>query len=357
MSDALTEMTAEAVEVLKKMISIPSFSREEKKVADMLESFLLEKGYAVSRIGNNIWLQSPGFNPSMPTLLLNSHVDTVKPVEGWIKDPFVPENDNDGNIYGLGSNDAGASVVSLMQAFFYLSSCEQPYNLIFAATAEEEVSGKGGIELLLSELPRVDFAIVGEPTGMHPAIAEKGLMVLDGKACGKAGHAARDEGENAIYKAMVDIEWLRTHRFERKSDLLGPVKMSVTQVNAGTQHNVVPDVCSFVVDVRTNELYKNEEIIAEIRSNVTSEITPRSTRLNSTATPVNHPLVKKMIEAGRVPFGSPTLSDQALLPFPSVKIGPGESARSHTANEYVLENEIRSAIDLYIFFLDKMTLW
>ena len=351
----INELTSDAIALLCELISIESFSKDEKKAADFLEQYIESKGYVASRTGNNIWLMSPGFDTSKPTILLNSHIDTVKPVAAWTKNPFEPIIVG-GCMYGLGSNDAGASVVSLLHSYFYLTQQQQNYNLIFSATAEEEISGKNGIELLIPELPKIDFAIVGEPTGMHLAVAEKGLMVLDCTAHGKAGHAARNEGENAIYKALNDIEWFRTFEFEKKSDLLGPVKMTVTQINAGTQHNVVPDRCSFVVDVRSNEMYSNAEIIHEIKSHVTCEAEPRSTRLSSTATPLNHPFVLRAEQAGRNLYGSPTLSDQALMPFPSVKIGPGDSARSHTADEYICIHEIEEAIQLYITLLDKLEL-
>ncbi len=349
----LQEETNDAVALLQQLIAIPSFSREETAVADFLERYIELKGYVVSRKDNNIWLLSPGFDPVRPTILLNSHIDTVKPVAGWVHDPFIPLLEN-GRLLGLGSNDAGASVVSLLYAFFYLTQGQQSYNLIFAASAEEEVSGKNGIESLLQELPKIDFAIVGEPTQMNMAVAEKGLMVLDCTSTGIAGHAARNEGKNAIYKAMQDIEWFRSFEFPKKTDLLGPVKMSVTQITAGTQHNVVPDKCSFVVDVRSNELYSNEEILEEIRSNVDCNVEARSTRLSSTASPLEHSIVKRGQELNRSIFGSPTLSDQALMSFPSLKMGPGDSARSHTADEYILTSEIAEAIQIYIDLLDTL---
>jgi len=349
----ISELTDDAVALLCDLISIPSLSREEEKVADFLEKHLESKGYVASRSGNNIWLMSPGFDTVRPTVLLNSHIDTVKPVSAWVRKPFVPSVE-DGKLYGLGSNDAGASVVSLLETYIHLTKIHQPYNLIFAATAEEEISGKNGIERLIKELPRIDFAIVGEPTGMHLAVAEKGLMVLDCTSLGKAGHAAREEGENAIYMALKDVEWFRNYEFEKKSALLGSVKMSVTQINAGTQHNVVPDKCSFVVDVRSNELYSNDEILSEIRQQVHCQVQPRSTRLCSTATPLNHPFVLRAKEFKRDIYGSPTLSDQALMPFPSVKVGPGQSARSHTADEYILVSEINEAIEIYIDLLAQL---
>lgn len=347
--------TSEAVTLLHSLIGIPSISREEEALADFLQNYIEETGIMTGRSGNNIWCISPMFDTKKPTILLNSHIDTVKPVNGWRKHPFTPKNDN-GKLYGLGSNDAGASVVSLFQAYRYLSSTQQAYNLIFLASCEEEVSGKNGIESVLPQLPPITLGVVGEPTEMQPAIAEKGLMVLDVVAHGKAGHAARNEGDNAIYKVLPDIEWFRTYRFPKESPLLGPVKMSVTQINAGTQHNVIPDTCSFVVDIRTNEFYPNEELFNEIAGHIQCEAKARSYRLNSSHIDPDHPFVRRAISLGKTPFGSPTLSDQALMKFPSVKIGPGKSSRSHTADEYIMINEIEEAIDLYIKILDGLVL-
>lgn len=346
----------EAIDLLKGMISRPSFSRDETTVADFLQQTWQLAGWHVHRKGNNLWLVAGGFNLDKPTLLLNSHIDTVKPASGWTKDPFTAEESDDEKIYGLGSNDAGASVVSLYAAFTLLSEKQQPYNLIFLASCEEEVSGKNGIESALPELPPIAFAIVGEPTGMQPAVAEKGLMVLDCVSTGKAGHAARNEGINAITLAMKDIEWLHSYQFPKKSDFLGPVKMSVTMIHAGTQHNVIPDRCEFTVDIRTNEFYPNETLFGLIKEQVDCNITARSYRLNSTRTELNHPFVQRAIMMGKTPFGSPTLSDQALMPFPSVKIGPGNSARSHAADEYIETMEIREAIETYIRLLDGLIL-
>lgn len=348
-------MLENAVNLLRKMISSPSFSREENLCADLIEKYIAENGYTAFRLKNNVWTVASGFDSAKPTLLLNSHIDTVKPVAGWKFEPFSPM-EKDGKLYGLGSNDAGASVVTLLHVFFLLSEKIQPYNLIFAATAEEEVSGKDGIELLLKELPKIDFAVVGEPTEMQLAVAEKGLMVLDCTAYGKAGHAARNEGENAIYKALKDVDWFQTFQFEKKSDFLGEVKMSVTQIDAGTQHNVVPDKCTFVVDIRSNELYSNQEILDDIKNHVSCDVVARSTRLSSSATPINHPIIAKAKKIGREIFGSPTLSDQALMPFPSVKIGPGKSARSHTADEFIEISEINEAIEIYFELLNGLVL-
>ncbi len=348
-------MTEQAIELLKELIAIPSYSREENAVADNLQNYIESLGYVANRKDNNIWLMSPGFDESKPTILLNSHIDTVKPVNGWTLDPHEPKV-QDGKLFGLGSNDAGASLVSLLHTFFILTERTQSYNLIFAASAEEEVSGANGMESLLKELPKIDVAIVGEPTGMQMAIAEKGLMVLDCTAYGRAGHAARNEGDNAIYKAMEDIAWFKNHRFEKVSDELGEVKMSVTMVNAGTQHNVVPDKCTFVVDVRSNECYCNEDLLYEIQLKVVSEVKARSTRLNSSSIDKSHPLITKGKELGLNMYGSPTLSDQALMSFPSLKMGPGDSARSHTANEFIFINEIETAIETYVGLLDGLAI-
>ena len=349
----LNYYTSEALTLLQALIGIPSISKEEEAAADFLQNYIEETGIMTGRSGNNIWCLSPQFDTNRPTILLNSHIDTVKPVNGWRKQPFTPKVEN-GKLYGLGSNDAGASLVSLFQTFRYLSAIEQRYNLIFLASCEEEISGKNGIESVLPQLPPITFGVVGEPTEMNPAIAEKGLMVLDVTARGKAGHAAREEGENAIYKVLDDINWFRTYRFPLESSLLGPVKMSVTQINAGTQHNVIPDVCTFVVDIRSNEFYTNEALFQEITSHICWEAKARSFRLNSSSIDINHPFVQKAIELGKTPFGSPTLSDEALMNFPSVKIGPGKSSRSHTADEYVMLAEIEEAIRMYIQLLDGL---
>lgn len=345
-------LTSEAVGLLKSLISIPSVSRDEARAADCLQQYIEQQGMQTGRKGNNVWCLGPGFDLKRPTLLLNSHIDTVKPVQGWRKDPFTPRLEPNGKLYGLGSNDAGASVVSLLQAFLTLSRTTQKYNLIYLASCEEEVSGREGIESVLPQLPPVSFALVGEPTEMQPAIAEKGLMVLDVTATGRSGHAARDEGDNAIYKVLEDIAWFRDYRFERVSPLLGPVKMSVTMVSAGTQHNVVPDRCTFVVDIRSNECYTNEELFEEIKKHIHCQPQARSFRLGSSHVPSEHPLVRRAVALGRTPFGSPTLSDQALMPFPSMKMGPGKSSRSHTADEFIFVREIEEAIGLYLELLD-----
>ena len=343
----------DAIDLLKGMISRPSFSRDETEVADFLQAQWLKAGHKVQRKSNNLWLTAPGFETARPTILMNSHIDTVQPVAGWDTDPFAPEEDGD-CLHGLGSNDAGASVVALYEAFVLLSTQMQPYNLIFLASAEEEISGKNGVECVLRELPPIDFGLVGEPTAMQPAIAEKGLMVLDCISRGLSGHAARNEGVNAITEAIKDIRWFHNFTFPKHSDLLGPVKMTATMIKAGTQHNVIPDCCEFTVDIRTNEFYSNEELYREIKEQVTCEVISRGFRLNSSRIDTNHPFVQRAIMLGKTPFGSPTLSDQALMIFPTVKIGPGDSARSHTANEFIRLSEIREAIDLYVRLLDQL---
>lgn len=352
MSYDIPTLTGEAVNLLRQLISIPSVSRDETQAADCLQQYIELQGMTTGRKGNNVWSISPMFDLQKPTLLLNSHIDTVKPVNGWRKDPFRPQLETNGKLYGLGSNDAGASVVSLLQVFLTLCRTTQSYNLIFLASCEEEVSGKDGIESVLPGLPPITFAIVGEPTEMQPAVAEKGLMVLDVTATGRSGHAAREEGDNAIYKVLEDIAWFRDYRFAYESPMLGPVKMSVTMVNAGTQHNVVPDKCTFVVDIRSNECYTNEELFNEIKKHIHSTPVARSFRLSSSHAPMDHPLVTRAVSMGRKPFGSPTLSDQALMRFPSMKMGPGKSARSHTADEFIFVREIEEAIGLYLQLLD-----
>ncbi len=349
----IDELYYDAIQLLADMIAVPSVSRDEANVATLLHERMTQWGLSPQRHGNNVWATSPEFASERPTILLNSHIDTVKPAIGWNYDPFTPTEEDD-RLYGLGSNDAGASVVSLLSAFRWLSCKEQHYNLIFLASCEEEVSGKDGVESVLEILPKIDVAIVGEPTQMQPAIAEKGLMVLDAEAYGQSGHAARNEGVNAIYKAIEAINSLCNIHFDKQSQLLGPVKVSTTMINAGTQHNVVPDICKFVVDVRTTDAYTNLETLEIIRAAAPQcTFTPRSTRLNPSSISTQHPLVQRLVTMGKTPFGSPTLSDQALMPFPSLKIGPGDSARSHTADEYICTIEVREAIHTYISLLDN----
>lgn len=352
----IDELYYRAVDLLKELIATPRFSREESRGAEIVASFFRERGFSPLRVSNNVIVHDPCHDPSRPTLLLNSHIDTVKPVAGWSRDPFSADVD-DGRLYGLGSNDAGASLVSLAAAFCYISGRPRKYNLIFVASAEEEVSGKNGFELARTVLPPIDVAIVGEPTGMNPAVAEKGLMVLDGVVPGLSGHAARNEGVNAIYKAMSVIEKLRGLEFDKVSPTLGPVKINVTQIESGTQHNVVPDKCRIVVDVRTTDAYTNQATLELIKSAVSGcDFTPRSTRLNPSGIPESHPIVRRLVMMGGAPYGSPTLSDQALMSWPSVKAGPGDSARSHTADEHVRLDEIREAIEVYIRILDGLTI-
>ena len=344
----------DTIELLMNMIRIPSVSREEGKAVDYLEGWMKLNGLDVKRLGNNLWVESAPAD-GRPTVLLNAHIDTVRPASGYTRDPFTPEIE-DGCLYGLGSNDDGGSLVALLETYSRLIQREQPYRLIFSATAEEEVSGKGGLDLILPELGRVDFGVMGEPTGMRMAVAERGLMVLDCVAYGKSGHAARNEGVNAIYKAIEDIQWFRNHSFDRVSDFLGAVKMSVTQINAGTQHNVVPDKCTFVVDVRPNGMYTNPELLEMIKSSVSCEVKERSTRIGSSHLPLDHPAVVRGLSLGLEPFGSPTTSNQALCHFPTMKIGPGESARSHSANEYIRLDEISNGIEKYVALLDGLRL-
>ena len=345
------EYVSDAVELLKKLIATPSVSRNEKDAADIMEQTIRSYGFEPQREANNIWILDPHYDESRPTLLLNAHIDTVKPVASWTRDPFSPDVE-DGVLYGLGSNDCGGGLCSLLQIFRMLTAKPQQYNLIYLASAEEEVSGKDGITRALPLLPHIDLAIVGEPTGMNPAVAEKGLMVLDVIAHGKSGHAARNEGVNAIYEALDDMRWIRDYKFEKVSEFLGPTKMTLTVVNAGTQHNVIPDKCTMLVDIRTNEFYDNEEVFEFIRQHLKSEVKAHSFRLKSSHIDPEHPLIKKCVAMGMKPFGSPTLSDQALMHFPSFKLGPGESSRSHSADEFIRISEIRDAIAKYETLLD-----
>lgn len=345
------QYVSDAVQLLKKLIATPSVSRNEKDAADIMEQTIRSYGFEPQREANNLWIIDPHYDESRPTLLLNAHIDTVKPVASWSRDPFSPDVE-DGVLYGLGSNDCGGGLCSLLQMFRMLTEKPQSYNLIYLASAEEEVSGKDGITRALPLFPHIDLAIVGEPTGMNPAVAEKGLMVLDVIAHGKSGHAARNEGVNAIYEALDDMRWIRDYKFEKVSEFLGPTKMTLTVVNAGTQHNVIPDKCTMLVDIRTNEFYDNEEVYEFIRQHLKSEVKAHSFRLKSSRIDPEHPLIRKCVAMGMKPFGSPTLSDQALMHFPSFKLGPGESSRSHSANEFIRISEIRDAIAKYETLLD-----
>jgi acetylornithine deacetylase len=349
-------LQTDAVALLKQLIATPSFSKEEGATAEIIADWLRSKNITAQRLQNNVWAKNKYFDAAKPTILLNSHHDTVRPNKGYTLDPFSPL-EKEGKLFGLGSNDAGGSLVSLIAAFVHFY--DRPglsHNLILAATAEEEISGHNGIELMLPALGKIDWGIVGEPTKMQLAVAEKGLLVLDCIVRGKAGHAAREEGENAIYKAIPDLEWFRTHRFDRVSELLGPVKMSVTVIDTDNKaHNVVPSQCHFVVDLRVNELYRFEEVLEIIRSQVSCELSPRSLRMRSSSIPMDHPVVQAGIRAGRTCYGSPTTSDKALMPFPTLKTGPGDSARSHTADEFIGLEEIGQGIGGYIGLLEQVT--
>lgn len=350
----ITNLYQQAVQLLQQLINIPSFSKEENLTADLLEVFLKGKGVTTHRELNNLWAWNKYFDPEKPTILLNSHHDTVKPNSGYTRNPYDGIIE-DGRLYGLGSNDAGGCLVSLIHTFLYFHDRKNlKYNFCLATTAEEEISGVNGLELIIPALGKLDFGIVGEPTLMNLAIAEKGLMVLDCVAHGKAGHAAREEGENAIYKALTDIEWFRNYRFPIESEVFGPVKMSVTIINAGSQHNVVPASCNFTVDVRVTDAYRNEEVLEIIRQHVGCDVTPRSIRLKPSKIPKEHPIVQAGLALGRTTYGSPTTSDQSLLDIPSLKVGPGDSARSHTADEFIYVDEIREGIALYIKMLEQI---
>lgn len=355
MNKALDILYSDALQVLAKLISLPSFSREEEQTAEFLQYWLTEKGIVSKRWGNNIIALNRYYDPAKPTILLNSHHDTVKPNSAYTTNPYEAKIEN-GKIYGLGSNDAGGCLVSLIMTFIHFYQHQNlKYNLVFAATAEEEISGANGIQSVLGHLPKIDFAIVGEPTLLQLAVAERGLMVLDCEAKGTAGHAARDEGENALYKAVKDIQWFQNFSFDNVSSFLGPVKMTVTSIEtANKTHNIVPAHCTFIVDVRINELYTMEEVLATIKENVQSEVVPRSTRLKSSMIALDHPIVKAGIALGKNCYGSPTTSDKALMPFPALKVGPGDSSRSHTADEFIYVHEIEEGITFYINLLENV---
>jgi acetylornithine deacetylase len=344
----------QAVGLLQQLIAIPSFSKEENLTADLIERFLQERGVTTHRKLNNIWAWNRHFDASKPTILLNSHHDTVKPNSGYTRDPYDAKIEG-GKLYGLGSNDAGGCLVSLILVFIYFHDQENlKYNFCLATTAEEEISGVNGLELIIPDLGELNFGIVGEPTQMQLAVAERGLMVLDCTAHGRAGHAAREEGDNAIYKALPDMEWFRTFRFPKVSEEFGAVKMSVTIINAGSQHNVVPASCVFTVDVRVTDAYRNEEVLEIIKQHVSCDVKPRSIRLKPSKIDKGHPIVQAGIALGRTTYGSPTTSDQSLLNIQSVKVGPGDSARSHTADEFVYVDEIREGIEVYIKMLERL---
>ena len=348
------EYVNDAVRLLKELIETPSVSRDETRAADVMERFLNHWDLPHGREGNNLWVGCQDWDDNRPTVMLNAHIDTVKPVHTWTRDPFKAVVEGD-QLYGLGSNDCGGGLVATLQAYRIMLHRPRTYNILWVCSAEEEVSGQNGFSRVLPLLPPVNVAIVGEPTGMQPAIAEKGLMVIDGYAHGVSGHAARNEGVNAIYEALDDLMWLRDHRFRKESPLLGPTKMTVTVVESGTQHNVVPDTLHFVIDVRTNEYYQNEFVFEFLKRHMKKcELHARSFRLHSSSIDENHPMITCLKAMGNTPFGSPTLSDQALMPFPSFKLGPGQSSRSHSADEYICISEIADAIDTYVRVLSAM---
>lgn len=344
-----------ALQLLKSLIAIPSFSKEESATADCIEAFFDQEQVQWSRVKNNLWSKNLHYDPSKPTILLNSHHDTVRPNKGYTIDPFDPI-EQEGKLFGLGSNDAGGCLVSLISTYLYYYRKEGLlYNIVFVASAEEEISGTEGIELALKDIPAIDFGIVGEPTLMEMAIAERGLMVLDVESVGKAGHAAREEGESALYKILPDLNWFKTYTFEKVSTLLGAVKMSVTVIETDNkQHNVVPSTCKMVVDVRVNELYTFEEVLDTIEKNISATMTPRSLRLRSTSIALDHVLIKAGMALGKGYYGSVTTSDKALMPFPTLKMGPGDSARSHSADEFIFTQEIESGIITYIQLLENV---
>jgi acetylornithine deacetylase len=347
----------DAVQLLKLLIATPSVSRDEQKAADVMAEHLIRWGLPFGREGNNLWVGCPDWDVNRPTVMLNAHIDTVKPVATWTRNPYEPTVVDDDVLYGLGSNDCGGGLVATLQTYRILLSRPRTYNILWVCSAEEEVSGQGGFSKVFHHLPPIDVAIVGEPTGMQPATAEKGLMVIDGYAQGKSGHAARNEGVNAIYEALDDLVWLRDYKFRKESPLLGPTKMTVTVIQSGTQHNVVPDQLHFVLDVRTNEYYQNEFLFEFLRKRMKKcRLEARSFRLHSSGISHEHPLVQRCLQMGMKPFGSPTLSDQALMPFPSLKLGPGESSRSHSADEYIRISEIRDAINTYVALLEGLRL-
>ena len=352
----MNNYTNDAVALLKDLIAIPSVSRSEEKAADKLGEYLNKWGLPYGREGNNLWVGCQDWDDSRKTLLLNAHIDTVRPVNTWSRDPFSPTLEGD-RLYGLGSNDCGGGLVSTLQAYRILLNKPRSYNILWVASAEEEVSGENGLRLVIPKLPTIDVAIVGEPTGMQPATAERGLMVIDGYAHGVSGHAAREEGVNAIYEALDDLLWLRDYRFRKSSELLGATKLTVTVVESGTQHNVIPDTLHFVIDIRTNEFYQNEYVFEFLKKKMKKcELRARSFRLHSSSIATDHPLVRRCLERGMKPFGSPTLSDQALMPCPSLKLGPGDSARSHAADEYIAIGEIDDAINTYVSLLEGIVL-
>ena len=348
----MEELKAEAIALLKQLIAIPSFSKDEGGTAVVIGNFLRNKALVPHRLGNNVWAFASPYNPDLPTIWLNSHHDTIKPNSGYTKDPFSAL-EQEGKLFGLGSNDAGGPLVALIATFCSFIEKDLPFNLLLIASAEEEISGLQGISSLISILPPADLVLVGEPTQMKLAVAEKGLLVLEGTVKGKAGHAAREEGINAIYLALNDLEKVKNFQFQKISPFLGPTKVSCTVINAGEQHNTVPELCRYVLDVRINELYTHEEVLEELKSVLTAELVPRSLRLRSSNLPEDHLLQQVATSMGLKKIGSPTLSDQALIPYPSAKIGPGDSARSHTADEFIFVTELEESISTYISILEN----
>jgi len=355
MATSIDTLFAGSVELLKQLISTPSFSKEENDTAEIICAFFDRHQIPHARVGNNIYAKNKYYDMTKKSILLNSHHDTVKPNKGYTLDPFTPI-EKEGKLFGLGSNDAGGCLVSLIATFlYYYDRNDTAYNVVFAASAEEEISGVNGIELVLPYLGAIDCGIVGEPTKLEMAVAERGLMVIDCVAEGRAGHAARKEGESALYKALDDINWIRNYQFEKVSNLLGESMLTVTVIETeNKQHNVVPSQCKFVIDVRVNELYTFDEILDELKNNLKSKFKPRTTRMKSTSIDLKHPLVKAGIALGKGYYGSPTTSDKALMPFSTLKMGPGDSARSHTADEYIYLDEIRNGIETYIELLGKI---
>jgi acetylornithine deacetylase len=350
-----TELYSEAVGLLKQLIATPSFSKEENDTAEIICAFFKKHNVPFARVGNNIYAKNKYYDVNKPSVLLNSHHDTVLPNKGYTMDPFTPV-EKDGKLFGLGSNDAGGCLVSLMATFLHFhNQPDTTHNVVFAASAEEEISGVNGIELVLPFLGNIDFGIVGEPTKLEMAVAERGLMVIDCLSIGRAGHAARNEGENALYKAVDDINWIRNYKFDKVSSLLGESRLTVTVIDTDNkQHNVVPAQCKFVIDVRVNELYTFEEILDALKTNLKSQFKPRTTRMKSTSIPLDHPLVLAGIQLGKGYYGSPTTSDKALMPFPTLKMGPGDSARSHTADEFIYLEEIQNGINTYIKLIEQI---
>ncbi len=351
----IQELITDAIQLLKKLIETESFSSEEDQTASHIEAWFRRHDISYKRSNNNVWATNKYFEKTKPTLLLNSHHDTVKPNNGYTKDPFKAIVE-DGKLYGLGSNDAGGCLVSLIAAFTYFyNKRDLKYNLVIVASAEEESSGEHGLNSMLTVIPKIDVAIVGEPTLMNLAVAEKGLVVFDAVVKGTPSHAAHPNDDNAIYNTISVLQWFMDYKFEKISSVLGEVKMTVTQINAGKQHNAIPADVDLVIDVRVNDKYTNAEIVEILQKEAPcASITARSLRLNSSFIPLDHELVKAGIEIGRTTYGSPTLSDQAVLTCPSLKLGPGDSTRSHSADEFIYLREIEEGIKIYIQLLEKV---